>query len=288
MAFEAAEIDIPRTAPAQPRAHGSVAIAAAARGPRGTALADLAQAGAARALFPRTGTADLQGVLINTAGGVTGGDRLRWSAEARAGARLTLTTQAAERAYRAQPDETARIETRLSAGPGAALHWLPQETILFDHARLERRLEADLAGGARLLAVEPIIFGRTAMGERLAALHFAEQWRIRREGRLVYADALRLSGPAEAVLARPATLAGHRAMASLVLADPEAEAALAPLRAQLSKAGSAAGALGGASLLAPDLLAARIVAPDGRALRRVLIPALAGLTGGPLPKVWSL
>lgn len=280
MAFEVTTRPQERAAEQQPRATGKVRVTAR-RTPRGSELADLYQSGSARAMFPGRDRSEVQAVLLNTAGGITGGDRFNWAAEVGVGASLTLSTQAAERGYRAQGGETGRIETHLSAAPDATLHWLPQETILFDGARLERRLEADLAGDARFLAVEPVVFGRTAMGERLTKVHFTDQWRVRRDGRLIYADALRLSGSAEEILARPATLAGHRAMASLLYAAPDTDLLLAGLRALLP-------ATAGASLIRPGVLAARIVAPDGLSLRRALIPALEHLRGAPLPKVWSL
>lgn len=274
-------ISVPdQVAPAQPRAIGQALVAARATAGQ-SLLADLHHAGSARAMLPRTGTPDLQAVLVNTAGGVTGGDRFQWRGQAGAGAALTLSTQAAERAYRALPGQTGRVDTRLTAAPGATVHWLPQETIVFDGARIERCLDADLAPDATLIAVEPIIFGRTAMGERLTQIHLMDTWRIRRDGRLIFADALRISGSGEAILARPAVLAGARAMASLVMVGASAPSLLAPLRARLPETG-------GASLIGDDVLAARIVAPNGMALRRVLIPILEGLRGASLPKVWRL
>lgn len=279
MAFEAPET-VESAGSRQPRADGAVRLSAVCRTGR-TRLADLHQRGSLRALFPDTQDLDLQAVLLNTAGGVTGGDRFDVRAEAGTDARLTLSTQAAERAYRAQPGETGRIVATLAAASGAAVHWLPQETILFDGARLERRLDADLADDAVLLAVEPVIFGRTAMGERLRRLRFTDHWRIRRGGRPIYADALRLSGRAEEIIARPAALAGNRAMAGVVYIAPDAGAHLAALRALLPAAA-------GASLIRPGVLAARLVAADGLALRRILIPVLERLRGAALPKVWSL
>lgn len=253
-------------------------------------IATLRHGGSARLLFPRTVARALDAVLLNTAGGVTGGDRFTISLEARAGTHLRLATQAAERGYRA-PAAAApgRIDVRLTAEPGAMLAWLPQETILFDGARVHRRIEADLAPDGTLIAVEPLVFGRTARGERLHSLAFRDHWRIRRAGTLVYADALRIEGDAEAILARRATLAGNRAMATLLCVAPDAEARLAPLRAGLPvTAGVMAGVMAGASLIRPGVLAARIAAADGFALRRVLVPLLEGLCRGPLPKVWSL
>ncbi|MEM0922744.1 MAG: urease accessory protein UreD [Pseudomonadota bacterium] len=266
---------------AQPRAQGAVRISTGLR--RGMSRLDtLYQQGSAKVLLPggAAGTG-LEAVLLNTAGGITGGDRFGYSGSAGPGATLTLTTQAAERAYRANGPLPGTVRTDLSAAGGARIDWLPQETILFDGAHLTRSLEADLAEDATLLAVEPIIFGRTAMGERLNEIAFSDQWRIRRAGRLIYADALRLEGDGEALLARPAAFSGARAMASILYVSADAEALLSPLRTLLS--GTA-----GASLIRPGVLAARLLAADGFALRRMLLPALRLLRGGALPKVWTL
>ncbi|MEM1274903.1 MAG: urease accessory protein UreD [Pseudomonadota bacterium] len=266
--------------PAQPRARGAGVIVAA-RKRCANRLASLRQEGSAKILLPRTHTPDLQAVCLNTAGGITGGDRFHWQAGAEAGASLTLSTQTAERAYRAQPGLTGRLETQLTLAQDARIDWLPQETILFDGCNLTRRFTVDMAESARLLAVETVILGRAAMGERLEQVQFSDQWRIRRGGSLVYADALRLEGNVAETTTRAALLNGDRAFASLALICQQAEALLAPLRATLPQSA-------GASLIRDGVLAARLTAPDSHSLRQSLIPALTLLRGAPLPKVWTL
>ena len=260
---------------------------AAAQRARGTArvtmgpdarLRDLYQQGCLKVVFPGRGA---EAVLVNTAGGLTGGDRVEVTAEAAPGARLTLSTQAAERGYRASAETPAFATVRLSAGAGARLHWLPQETILYDGARLRRRIEADLAPDATFLAVEAVIFGRTAMGERFRSGLFADDWRIRRGGRLVWADAMRLGPDPGAQLDHPWTTGGAGAVVTLFCAGPSTEAAVAALRTHLP-------APWGVSLLDPDAAVARGVAEDGHALRARLVPALEAVLRGPLPKVWRL
>ena len=223
----------------------------------------------------------LDAALLNTTGGITGGDRFAWQAIAAPGAWLGLTTQAAERAYRARPARPGGSPSRSSVGAGARLDWLPQETILFDRSALERRLDADLAGDARLLVVEPVVFGRAAMGERITAIRFIDQWRIRRDGRLVHAEATAHRG-----LGRPAGAAGAarrravrwRACSS---AGEDAGALLGPVRRLL--VGEA-----GASLVRPGVLTVRMLAPDGWELRRRLIPVLETLRQAPLPSMWRM
>ena len=251
-----------------------------------TRLARLYQDGCAKIRLPTDRAAlGLEAVLINTSGGLTGGDRMSWRVDAEAGARLTLTTQACEKIYRARPspgrDGRAEVAVSLNAADGARIDWLPQETILFDQAALARTMEADLATEARLLVVEAVILGRTAMGETVRAGALRDRWRIRRQGKLVFADDLRFEGPVAQVAALAPTLAGGKAFASLLLVADDAERFLAPLRAAI-------GPGGGASAFDGKLFA-RIVAPDGLNLRRALLPAIAALRDGePCPRVWRL
>jgi len=248
-----------------------------------TRLSDLYQDGCAKIRLPKVyGPSSAEAVLLNTAGGLTGGDVYGTEAVAGPGAFLTLTTQACERVYRATGDQPARVETRLSAGAGAKLHWLPQETILFDGGRLARSLNVDLQGDAAFLAVEALVLGRVASGETVSGGAFTDSWRIRRDGTLIFADAARIAGDIDAVASGPATLAGNKAVATVVLAAPGAEDRLADARAVLDPLPTA-----GASAL-PGLLICRLVAPDDRALRAVLVPLLNLLAGRALPRVWHL
>ena len=234
-----------------------------------------------RMMFPRGSGSELRAVMINCAGGMTGGDRFEVQAEAGPDTALSLTTQTAERVYRSPDASIARMSTELRVAPGAALHWLPQETILFDRSRLGRRLEVRLAPEATFLMIEPLIFGRAAMGEVLHEAHLSDQLRIWQGGALIHADATRLDGPVAQFLGRAAVAGGALAVANLVLAAPEAEARLASVREMI-------GPFGGASLKTPDLLVARLIAPDAMALRRVAIPLLAALSGTDIPRTWTL
>lgn len=263
-----------------PRAAGSIEISARRRGPA-TVLGTLFQKGSAKVLLPRTLDPGLTAVLLNTAGGVTGGDRFETRATAAGDAHLTLTSQTAERAYRALPETVGCVSTHLRGAAGATLHWLPQETILFDGAALSRRLDVELASDTTLLAVEPVVLGRAAMGETVRNLSFSDQWRIRRNGELIYADALRLQGNAATLTGSRATLDGARACASLVMVSPDAERHLMPLRALMPETG-------GASVIRDGVLAARLIAADGFQLRRALIPILELLRGAALPRPWTM
>ncbi len=263
---------------AQPRAIGAVMVRAKRLADR-SAIADLRQSGAMKLLFPRPDSAALQAIVINTAGGVTGGDDFALKACAEEDAFLTLTTQAAERAYRAQPGQVANIRNRLMVKQGATLHWLPQETILYEACALRRRLSVDLDEGASLLLVEPLVFGRAAMGEVLRKINFKDRIEIRRRGRPLYLDAITLQGDVTAHLASANIAAGAGALATVVYVAPDAEVHLPKLRALLPNSA-------GASLLGPDLLVARILAPDSFELRRSLMPILRQLSADALPRSW--
>lgn len=242
-----------------------------------TRLKRLYQDGCAKIRLPRTPDAPgLEAVLLNTSGGLTGGDRMDWQADVGEAARLTLTTQACEKTYRSL-DGDAEVDVQLTAGPGARLDWLPQETILFNRARLARRFTVELAEDAHFLAVEAVLLGRLAMGESCIACHLRDRWRVRRDGHLVYADDLRMDGGHDAA----PLLDGAKAYASLIYVGPGVERLIDPLRRAL-------GDLGGASAF-DGRIVARALAPDGYALRQVIVPALSILRdGAALPRVWRL
>lgn len=249
-----------------------------------TALERLHQAGAAKIRLPHGhGRRAMEAVLINTSGGLAGGDRLDWRVDLGAGAEAAITTQACERAYRSL-GEPAKVGVSLHVGAGARLDWLPQETILYDGSALERRLEADVAPGGTLLVCEAVLLGRLAHGERVRTAWFRDRWRIRRGGRLVFAEETRLDGPVEQIAARAATLGGGAAYASILLLTDDPHRLLDAARTALDAADDATG---GASAFDGKLIC-RMVAQDGLRLRRTLIPLLTALRGGlGLPRVWT-
>lgn len=263
-----------------PRSHGTLHVAAKLRAGGVSALADLHQSGSAKILMPPARDA-VEGVILNTSGGLTGGDTLAITAEARPGACLRLTTQAAERVYRASDNRTARVRNTLRVGAGGRIDWLPQETILFQNGHLTRSLTLHLSGDARALIVEPVLIGRLAMGEVVRAAHLRDSVTLYRDDRLVFRDATALTGDIAACLDRPALGNGARAMALVIFAAPEAEAHLAPLRALLPDSA-------GVTLVRDGLLVLRALAEDGFALRRTLIPVLDRLSGDALPRSWRL
>lgn len=269
--------------PAYVRAAGGVRLRF---GPVGgqTHRLDVAESGGYRARFPTTFASTSEAVLINTGGGMAGGDAMRVDIELDARSDAIVTTQAAEKIYRSQGAET-RIDTTLSLGAGASLAWLPQESILFSGARLARSLTVELAADARLVACETVFFGRSAMGEVMLRGALRDRWRIRREGRLVFAEDVRLEGAMAETLARQAVGAGARAAATVVVAGPDLQDRLEHVRA-LAAEESADGVESGAGIVS-DLLVVRLLSRDAQALRRVLVTLLGHLTGRALPRTWS-
>ena len=263
----------------QPRAIGDVHLSTKAVGGR-SVIDGLYQKGAAKVVFPRSDHG-LTGVLLNTSGGVTGGDRFTYAATAGPDTHLTLTTQACERAYRAQPGETGRVTTQLNVAAGASLWWLPQETLLFDGCALIRRLDCDVAADGRALIVEPLCIGRLAMGETDVTGQMRDRICITRQGAPLVLDAWHLNGVMRDQINRTAIAGGATAMVSLTYVGADAPRFLDPLRALLP-------ASGGASLLADDVLVLRMLAPTGYDLRTHLMPILDHVTSGHLPLCWRL
>ncbi|MCG6859045.1 MAG: urease accessory protein UreD [Salaquimonas sp.] len=260
-----------------------------------TRLADLFQEGSARIRIPKHhGAAEsnaLEAVLINTAGGMTGGDFLSWQASAGEGARLSLTTQACEKVYKAG-DGTAKVDVTLRAMPGARIAWLPQETILFDRAAFSRTMNIDLASDADCLIVESLLLGRRAMGETVRHATFRDHWRIRVEGQLVHGEDFRFEGDASSLFSRLATGNGAGAMATILVVGERAEAYLSQTRALIANhAANGSGIHAGASCWrvgSSGKLLARVLAEDGYRLRSLLQPLIGLLNGkAGLPKIWS-
>jgi urease accessory protein len=273
MNFVPARLDAPLKASAAPqRARGRLDLSFSHDG--ATRLERFYQEGCLKARLPRG--PGVEAVALNISGGIAGGDTLETALALGAGAEVTFTTQAAERIYRAL-EAPSRIRTRLTVGAGAVLHYLPQETILFDGFGLDRALDIELASGAAFLGIESLVFGRLTMGEVLREGFLRDRISLRRDGALLWQDSTRLEGDIAAQLDRPGIAAGARAMASIFAVGAYR---LDALREALADAHAGASVIG-------EVLLARILAPDAATLRRVIVKALGVLRPGPLPRVWQ-
>jgi urease accessory protein len=217
-------------------------------------------------------------VIVNTAGGMAGGDDFGIDIDVGPNARLTVTTAAAEKIYRSLGTDT-EMTVKLKVSSRGTLAWLPQETILFDQARLRRKIDIDTAEDSRLLLAEAVVFGRSAMGETVAHGHFTDRWRVRVGGRLVFAETTRLDGEIAQHLVQNAVTKGQVAIASIIK-YPGNDDDVAAIRAADNFAGEV-----GASAW-NGLAVVRFVAPDSAALRRDLVTVLTALRAGPLPRLW--
>ena len=235
------------------------------------------EAGSLRVRCPGAPAAELEAVLINTAGGVAGGDRFTLDIAAERNTRLVVTTAAAEKVYRTLGPDSV-IDVKLDVAAGATLAWLPQETILFDRARMARSIDVSLAPDARLFLAEAIVFGRSGMGETVEEGALTDRWRVRRAGRLIYAETVRLDGAIAEHLAEPTVAKGGVAIATVLIA-PGDDATVAAVRALQPEGDVGASAWNG-------LAAVRLCATDAAALRRDLVHVMTAVRGA-LPRIWT-
>jgi len=239
------------------------------------------QESAAKIRIPESYDGRMEAVLINTSGGLTGGDRIEWQMEAGADTALTVTTQACERVYKSSGGH-AEVKTVLKVGARSVLHWLPQETILFDQGALRRTLDVELNETAEFIGLEAVLMGRKAMGEIVQTGLFRDRWRIRQAGRLIHAEDVCLAGDIKALCRRSPVLGGSLAFATLLYCGPRAEALVAKLRALFGESSAGVSHWNGKLVI-------RLVAAEGYDLRKMLIPAISLLRNGdPAPKVWNL
>jgi len=232
--------------------------------------------GPLRIRFPHAFADALEAILVNTSGGIAGGDRHDIDIAVGEHAALRVTTAAAEKVYCAL-GPPADISIKLSVGAGGRLAWLPEETILFDRARLDRRIDIELAAGGSLLMAEAIVFGRKAMDEAVEEGTFNDRWRIRRDGQLIFAETARLDGAIQTMLAEPAVAAGGIAIATMV-SVPADEDKVARVRGLSFRGEVGISAWNG-------LAVARFCAKDGADLRRDVAAVITAL-GGVLPRLW--
>jgi urease accessory protein len=244
-----------------------------------TRRGDLHESGSLRVRFPSPEAEGLSGVFVNTAGGIAGGDRFDIDIAAGEGSRLTLTTAAAEKVYRAA-GPAAQLNIALKAERGAHLAWLPQETILFDRARILRRIDIEMAEDASLLLCEIVVFGRAAMGERMLHGEFVDRWRLRRGGKLVFAETIRLDGDIGGKLARPAIAKGGVAIGTALIV-PGNEAVVEQIREASETFGGEVGisCWNGFAM-------ARFCAQDAARLRADMMTVLGRASGAALPRLW--
>ena len=268
------------------RARGKFGLAVK-RDQDNTRLAELVQGGCCRLLFPRVPHAGLEAVLVNISGGIAAGDRIRGDLTCAEGTDLLVTSQAAERIYRARADDPpATMDVACHIAAGARLEWLPHETIFFDQSHLVRHMSVTMEETSSFLYLESRVFGRSGSNEVLTRLGLRDRLSVSRAGHLVFEDMLRLeSTDVSTLLAHPAVAGGHGAVTTMVLVAREAQALLQPVRDLLAERGIA----GFAASAWHGMLVVRGIAADTWSLKMAihgLLPVLRGTR--PMPATWRL
>ena len=243
-------------------------------------LEELYQSGCAKLMLPKTYGNMTEAVLLNTAGGITGGDKLDVSIQADS-SELVVTTQTAERVYRSST-APAKIDVKLNAKQAATLHWLPQETIIFDRAELDRTIHLDMSKDSKCLLAETIVMGREAMGEDISDCHFTDNWRLYREGQLFHAESLRLVGEVTEIMASLAGGNRSRLLSVILYAGCDAEQVAQELVSVVESCQSNC-----AISSWDDRLVIRLMSPHPLSARADINRLLRALRGQPLPRVWQ-
>ncbi len=261
------------------RARGELRARFSLAGTR-TEAASVFETGGYRLRMPRPHDNGCDAIIVNTGGGMAGGDHARFVFSAALGTCVTLTTTAAEKIYRSDAHDT-RIDVTLEIASRARIDWLPQETILFDKARLDRRLDVTLGTDATLLMGEMLVFGRLAMDETIREGSIRDQWRVRRADKLIFAEDVRLDGDVAGLLDRTALGSGARAAATVLLVSPDAESRIDEARDRIATPEVTAGASAW-----NGMLVVRALSPSPERLRGAIVGLLTALRGRSLPRTW--
>jgi urease accessory protein len=244
-------------------------------------VADVHEEGGWRLRHPHSPICEA--VIINTGGGIVGGDKINLDFNIGDGADVVITSQAAEKIYKAQEDE-AQVHISLRLGHGAQVGWLPQEMILFDGARFKRRLDVDMEEDSRLTMIEATVFGRLAMGEHIIAGSLRDRWRIRRGKKLIFAEDVVFEGSISEHLDLPPIGGGARASALILHIAPNLLEEAEQLRHHLS--GHHFDVEWGVSLW-NNMLVMRLLSHRPDHLRLMSQMALTYLRGHKMPRVWQ-
>jgi urease accessory protein len=234
-------------------------------------------------LYPE-GDSVCHAIIVHPPAGMAGGDELRLSADLGASAAALLTTPGAGKWYRsAGPWASQTLSFHVASG--AALEWLPQETIVFDGALPRLQTEIRLEEGASYIGWEIVCLGRTGSGERFERGELRSEVELWCGGKLAWVERGRLPAGG-ALMSSPVGLAGRPVFGMLVAAGEIADSLLAACREAKAADGD------GAVTRLPGLLLGRYVGASARAGReyfvalwRKLRPVMCGRDAVE-PRIW--
>ena len=264
------------TVPKLQRARGKIGLHL-----NGQKLEHLYQSGCAKLMLPKTYGNMSEAVMLNTAGGITGGDRLDVSIMTQSSP-LIVTTQTAERIYRSST-EPAKVYVELHAEQAAILHWIPQETILFEGSELDRTIRLNMSADSKCLLAETIVLGREAMGETMQNCHFTDNWRLFRDGKLFHAESFRLNGNVAEIMAAAAGGNGARILSTIFYAGSDAEQMSFTVKSAVENNTSNC-----AMSTWEDKLVIRLVSRHSQTARADINNILCIMRQQPMPRVWQV
>lgn len=216
-----------------------------------------------RPFYPE-GAAVCHSVVLHTAGGMVGGDRLSSKIQLEPDAQALITTAAASKVYRSH-GLTAAQTIEIQVGDRACLEWLPQETILFQNAQYQQTLRVELAPTATWLGWEITRLGRSARGEQFLSGEWRSRTEVWQQGRPLWIDPQHLIG-SETLVQSPHALAGQAVVGCFALIGHAVEPELVNQARSLWQAGNYPGEAGVTRLMSG--LLCRYRGPASNAARR--------------------
>ena len=239
------------------------------------------QSGSAKLMLPKTYSDMMEAVILNTSGGMTDGDIFNIDVQAKE-CPLVMTTQTAERVYRSGGTKPAKVKINLSVSNTADLHWLPQETILFNDSKFERTLTVNLSSCSNFLGAETIVLGREAMGENICDCELIDNWRVFRDGNLFHAESFRLSNEVNKIITAPAGCNDARLLSTILYIGNNIDQ-VADRVANLIKQSSSDCAASSWK----NRLVIRLVSAHSASARKDIERLLLTIRQQPLPRVWQ-
>tara|TARA_B110000037_G_scaffold81695_1_gene97314 strand:+ start:588 stop:1397 length:810 start_codon:yes stop_codon:yes gene_type:complete len=259
------------------RAHGDIDVRI-----KNNQISKFFQSGSAKVFYPKCHDKIKELVLVNTAGGLTSGDKFSYKIDINNQSSVFVTTQTAERAYKGL-ENSSKIKVELSIDRFSNLYWIPQELILFNNCNLQRNINVNVNGSSNFLLAETTIFGRTAMGEYLEEGTFIDNWRIYENTKLLHAEALSLNGNIKEQLSKIASTNGGVAICNIFVCGKKFLHNENELKKYIINTDTV--------LLSHsawnDKLLIRMVAQNAYDLKKIQKKILLCLSNNSLPKVWN-